>query len=128
MSSGLGRNGFCVGPVGHYVRVKPSASDIEASLALPAATVDAAMARAEEQDRRRGSWPSPRAAAMPNPPWPHRDSAMLKFLLAKARASIDAGMDIDTALLQLATHAWFEGGIEGYDRGQADARRPRATD
>ncbi|WP_460844649.1 hypothetical protein [Nocardioides ultimimeridianus] len=34
-----------------------------------------------------------------NPPWPDRDSAMLKFLLAKARASIDAGMDVDTALL-----------------------------
>lgn len=25
------------------------------------------------------------------------------------------------AIVQLATHCWFEGGIEGYDRGQHDA-------
>jgi hypothetical protein len=41
--------------------------------------------------------------------------------LHDARKNIDA-LGIDAALIQLATHAWFEGGIEGYDRGQSDAR------
>ncbi len=50
---------------------------------------------------------------------------MLRYLLIKAEKSIAAGMDQRTALLQLAVHAWFEGGIENYDRGQMDGRRPR---
>jgi hypothetical protein len=50
------------------------------------------------------------------------------LLLYKAQASMDAGMDIKVAMLQLAVAAWFEGGVENYDRGQRDARRPRAVD
>jgi hypothetical protein len=46
---------------------------------------------------------------------------MLAALLHDARKNIDA-LGVDAALIQLATHCWFEGGIEGYDRGQSDAR------
>lgn len=42
-------------------------------------------------------------------------------LLLKAEASVAAGMDVRTAMTQLAVHAWFEGGIENYDRGRQDA-------
>lgn len=45
----------------------------------------------------------------------------LRALLDQARQNVvDEG--VETALLHLATHCWFEGGVEGYDRGQRDAR------
>jgi len=47
---------------------------------------------------------------------------MLIALLHDARKNIAAGMTTDIAMLHIATHCWFEGGIEGYDRGQLDAR------
>ena len=75
-----------------------------------------------EQDMRRGDWPTQRASRMPDPPWPSPDNPMLTALLHDARKNIAAGMTTDIAMLQLATHCWFEGGIEGYDRGQLDAR------
>ncbi|MEV0994707.1 hypothetical protein [Nonomuraea sp. NPDC050202] len=50
---------------------------------------------------------------------------MLRFLLWKAARRIERGMPVNQALLDLAVHAWFEGGVEGYDRGQRDARKPR---
>jgi hypothetical protein len=31
-------------------------------------------------------------------------------------------MDVGTALVQLAVHAWFEGGVENYDRGRRDGQ------
>lgn len=102
------------------------ASAIEASLSLPAEVVDPALEKIEVADAARGGWTSPREARMPDPPWPAHDDPMLWFLIEKANASLDAGMDPSIALRQLAVHAWFEGGIDGYDRGQADARRPRA--
>lgn len=74
-----------------------------------------------EQDMRRGSWPTPRTAKMPEEPWPSPDNPMLAALLHEARKNADS-LGIDAALIQLATHCWFEGGIEGYDRGQRDAR------
>lgn len=74
-----------------------------------------------EQDMRRGSWQTPRMATMPDPPWPSPDNPMLAALLRDARKNIDA-LGVDSALVQLATHCWFEGGIEGYDHGQRDAR------
>ena len=46
---------------------------------------------------------------------------MLAALLGDARKNVGT-LGVDAALLQLATHCWFEGGIEGYDRGQRDAR------
>jgi hypothetical protein len=89
---------------------------IEASLVLPDAVIEALLAKKVEQDEGRGDWPSPRAASQPHPPWPDEDSPVLRFLLQKANASIDAGMDVRTAMVQLGVHAWFEGGIENYDR------------
>jgi len=74
-----------------------------------------------EQDMQRGSWPTPRTAKMPDPPWPSPENPMLAALLGDARKNVDT-LGVDAALLQLATHCWFEGGIEGYDRGQRDAR------
>ncbi|GAB7006860.1 hypothetical protein JCM18899A_43330 [Nocardioides sp. AN3] len=75
-----------------------------------------------EQDMRRGDWPTQRTAQMPDPPWPSPDNPILAALLHDARRSIADGLSPDLAMLQLATHCWFEGGIEGYDRGQQAAR------
>jgi hypothetical protein len=97
-------------------------------LTIPDDIADPAIIRTEAQDADRGGrWASPRAAEQPDPPWPSLDSPVLRYLLVKAEASVSAGMDIGTALMQLAVHAWFEGGIENYDRGQADGRRPRGV-
>jgi hypothetical protein len=84
-----------------------------------------AMRLADEQDAARGDWPNPRDGMMPAPPWPDEDNPMLRFLLWKAARRIERGMPVNQALLDLAVHAWFEGGVEGYDRGQRDARKPR---
>ena len=81
---------------------------------------EAAQTYTWEQDMRRGDWPTPRTAKMPEPPWPSADNAMLAALLHDAR-KIAAKLGVDAAMLQMATHSWFEGGIEGYDRGQRDA-------
>jgi hypothetical protein len=91
-------------------------------LTAPRPIAEACMAEAIRQDQERGDWPSPRNADQPFPPWPQRDSPVLRYLLYKARAQLDAGADVDSVLLDLAVHAWFEGGIENYDRGQRDAR------
>lgn len=70
---------------------------------------------------RRGGWPTPRTAKMPEPPWPSPDNPMLAALLHDARKNL-ADLGVDAAMIQLATHSWFEGGIEGYDRGLRDAQ------
>ncbi|UFN45184.1 hypothetical protein [Nocardioides okcheonensis] len=75
------------------------------------------------QDMKRGEWPTPRTAEMPNPPWPSPNNLMLAALLHDARSSLASGMSVEAVLLQLATHSWFEGGLDGYDTGQHDARR-----
>jgi hypothetical protein len=75
-----------------------------------------------EQDMRRGEWPTKRTPRMPDTPWPSPDNPMLSALLHDARKNSAGGMTTDIAMLQLATHCCFEGGIEGYDRGQLDAR------
>lgn len=59
------------------------------------------------------------------PPWPELENPALQYLLHRFQASVDAGMNLPTAAASLAAHSWFEGGIANYDRGQADARRPR---
>lgn len=100
--------------------------EIEASLMIPAEVAEPVFSYKEAQDAARdGRWPSPREANQPDSPWPSQDNVMLRYLLVKADQSIAAGMDLRTALLQLAVHAWFEGDIENYDRGQVDGRRPR---
>ena len=103
-----------------------SPDEIEASLLLPDDITESIVVYKEDQDTIRGArWPSPREANQPSPPWPSQDNVMLRYLLIKAEKSIAAGMDRRTALSQLAVHAWFEGGVENYDRGQMDGRRPR---
>lgn len=77
----------------------------------------------QRQDAARGDWPSPRKAEMPNPPYPDPDSAVMEFLVHQAMGKIAEGEDIFSAVTYLAAHSWFEGGIEGYDRGRADAVR-----
>lgn len=81
----------------------------------------AACVYATEQDSSRGDWASPCRSKMPNPPWPTTDNPVLRALLDQARGHVE-DKGVDAALLHLATHCWFEGGIEGYDRGQRDAR------
>ena len=88
----------------------------------PETVVGLAAERRILQDIARGDWPSPRDSERPHPPWPADDEPILWFLVDKARASIEAGTDLEATLLYLAAHAWFEGGIENYDRGQWDAR------
>lgn len=72
------------------------------------------------QDEQRGDWPSPREARQPFPPWPAKNEPMLTFLLREAQEQLSAGLPINVVMLQLAVHAWFEGGIDGYDRGRRD--------
>lgn len=83
---------------------------------------EAAQTYTWEQDVRRGDWPTLRTAKMPDAPWPSPHNPMLAALLHDARKNAEQ-LGVEAALLQLATHCWFEGGIEGYDRGQTDARR-----
>lgn len=48
---------------------------------------------------------------MPAPPWPERDNPMLGYLIDRARDIVkDEGLD--SALVWLAAHAWFEGAVE----------------
>lgn len=82
----------------------------------------AAAEHAEEQDKSRGDWPNPRDTEQPNFPWPPQDDPILAALMASARTNVKE-LGFDAAMIQLAVHCWFEGGIAGYDRGQADARR-----
>jgi hypothetical protein len=104
----------------------PTPDEIEQAIRVPEQIAMPAFARKDQQDAERGDWPSPRDSQQPAPPWPGEDDPMLRLLLHRAIASLDAGMDLKPALLQLAVHAWFEGGVENYDRGQRDARRPRS--
>ncbi|NGN93177.1 hypothetical protein G5C66_10570 [Nocardioides sp. KC13] len=87
---------------------------------------EAAQTYTWEQDMRRGDWATQRTAKMPEPPWPSPENPILEALLQDARKNVADGMSVDLAMLQLATHCWFEGGIEGYDRGQGDARSETA--
>ncbi len=102
--------------------------EIEGSLRIPVEVADAVLSYTQAQDDARGGrWPSPRNVDQPSPPWPSQDNPALQYLLLKCEASIAAGIDLPTALLQLAVHAWFEGGIENYDRGQIHGRSPRGV-
>lgn len=80
-----------------------------------------------EQDMARGPWPTQRTGKMPNPPFPDPANPILKALLHDAHKKLASGADAEVTLAHLAVHAWFEGGIEGYDRGQADARAELGT-
>ncbi len=95
---------------------------IERSLVTPHDIADPLLKHKDAQDAARGDWASPRAARQPSPPWPDENCPVLRYLLWKANESLDHGMDIRTALIQLAVHAWFEGGVENYDRGRRDGQ------
>ncbi|WP_214319413.1 hypothetical protein [Nonomuraea sediminis] len=96
-------------------------------LTVPDDIASPMMKYVENQDLQRGDWQSPRAGEMPAPPWPDQDNPTLRFLLWKADQRVRNGMPPSQVMLDLAVHAWFEGGIEGYDRGQRDARKPRSV-
>lgn len=66
-----------------------------------------------EQDMRLRDWPTQRVGQMPDPSWPSVENPMLAALLHDGRKNIANGMSVDVAMLQLATHCWFEGGVEG---------------
>jgi hypothetical protein len=95
--------------------------EVERSLLIPAHIAEPAIKVREAQDAHRGDWPSPREFKQPDPPWPHENSPILQYLLWKAKASLEKGMDVRSTLIQLAVEAWFEGGVENYDRGRRDA-------
>ena len=96
--------------------------EAEPSLPDPHMTIQLAAERRLQQEATRGPWASPRDTPHPEPPWPSPDNPILWYLVDKARASIDAGTPVTEVLLHLATQAWFEGGVENYDRGQWDGR------
>lgn len=94
---------------------------------VPQVLAEDAVAYLERQDAARGPWPSPREGAeVTGPPYPAADNPVLGYLVAAARSAMDSGTDVGETIVQLAVHAWLEGHIEGYDRGQHDARRPTA--
>jgi hypothetical protein len=82
---------------------------------------DRLQALVSEQDANRGDWGSPRTAEMPNPPWPAQDNPALEYLVNGALSWLDDGRDTREVVRWLAAHAWFEGGVEAYDRGRRDA-------
>ncbi|GAA0612077.1 helix-turn-helix domain-containing protein [Kribbella sandramycini] len=96
----------------------------DVQLVVPEGIGTAVLAWSDSQEQKRGNWPDPRKAQQPQPPWPSQDNPVMRYLLWKADAYIEAGVDPVEVMVDLAVTAWFEGGVEGYDRGQHDARRP----
>jgi hypothetical protein len=56
-----------------------------------------------------------RLADQPLAPWPANDNPMLRYLIANALTLVETA-DLHSALLWLATHAWFEGGLDVISR------------
>jgi hypothetical protein len=48
-------------------------------------------------------------------PWPAADNPMLRYLIANAIWLVETE-GVPSALLWLATHAWFEGGLDAINR------------
>jgi hypothetical protein len=69
------------------------------------------VAYVDEQDEVLGD-SSIRHTEMPEPPWPAQDNPMLTYLLERA-ARIALDDNVSNALTWLATHAWFEGHLDG---------------
>lgn len=86
-------------------------------------TVDSVLEYLDRQDADRGDWPRQRDADAPAPPWPSPHNPTLRYLLHRAKERLGQGEDVDAVLVSLAVHAWFEGGVEAYDRGQREARQ-----
>jgi hypothetical protein len=51
-----------------------------------------------------------RLTHQPHAPWPATDNPMLRYLIASTLTLVEAE-NLHSALLWLATHAWFEGGL-----------------
>ena len=82
---------------------------------------------ADERVRRAGQ-PMPRHTEMPNPPYPAEDNPMLEYLIEASRAQRHhGGVREDGELIWLAVHAWFEGQIEGFDRGWREAMKAQRS-
>ncbi len=56
-----------------------------------------------------------RLTHQPQAPWPATDNPMLRHLIASTLTLVEAE-NLHSALLWLATHAWFEGGLEAISR------------
>jgi len=100
----------------------PTNDDRERSINIPTDMANAVLALKHRQDEQRGDWANPRKSHMSEEPWPRQDDPVLEYLLYSFDASVAAGTSVQDAALQLAVHAWFEGGIANYDRGQRDGR------
>jgi hypothetical protein len=74
------------------------------------------------QDDARGDWPGSRYAELPEAPWASAGHPMVGHLLETFLTNTASGMNLKVAAVSLALNSWFEGGFEGYDRGQRDAR------
>jgi hypothetical protein len=96
--------------------------DIWRSINIPNDIASAAINLRMKQDRDRGDWDDPRLADQPEAPWPAREDPALRYLMYSFNESVKRGIDLQTAAIQLAVHAWFEGGVANYDRGQRDGR------
>src|SRR5450631_2834548 len=121
---GAGRTStYSVGAAVGLSALEGKTLDIEEHLNLPDSIKADMWLEADRQDDERGDWANPRGAEMPLPPWPNEDSPIVKYLLAMGGAYLTAGLDIDTVLVWVIVHSWYEGGIENYDRGQRDARQ-----
>lgn len=116
------------GRVWHSPTMTPTPEELEAAVVVPEVLVSAAMLRRQTQDADRGEWRNPRDAQQPEPPWPGSDDPILQYLVFQALAAVKAGLDVESVMLNLAVHAWFEGGVESYDRGHRDAGHARSND
>lgn len=82
----------------------------------------------EEQSRCRGDRPTPRSLAvaapegeLPMPPFPHPENPIFGMLLKQAVARLQAGASVKVVIIHIASHAWMEGHVEGFDYGYAAA-------
>ena len=101
----------------------PDDSDQDVVRCGSANTVDSVLDYLDRQDADRGDWPRQRDADAPAPPWPSPQNPTLRYLLHRAKERLGQGEGVDAVLVSLAVHAWFEGGVEAYDRGQREARQ-----
>lgn len=56
-----------------------------------------------------------RLTHQPHAPWPATDNPMLRYLIASTLTLAETE-NLHSALLWLASHAWFEGGLEAISR------------
>lgn len=90
------------------------------SIKVDPSTATAADRHVAAQDAARGDWPTIRHTEVPNPPWPNYSNPMLRYLVELGTAQIQAGAPVELVLMYIATNAWYEGGIEGYDHAHRE--------